>query len=259
MIYLEPTGGLANRMRVIASGIRLKNDLQTKLVVIWNENYELRCPYENLFEPPDNYVVIKKNRRHNYITRSAQSGLLNKLKATVKNRVLGISYCLTEEDFFITDFNDVAKKHKVLYIKTCQQFNSAHEEFKSFKPVALLQNQISAVSKLFENKTVGIQIRRTDNALSIKNSPLHLFIEAMNKLIAEQHDVLFFLATDDVNTELELISIFKNKIINNRKEFTRESVKGIQDAVVDLFLLSKTNYIMGSYYSSFSEVAAELG
>jgi hypothetical protein len=43
------------------------------------------------------------------------------------------------------------------------------------------------------------------------------------------------------------------------KELNRNSQQGITDAVVDMFCLSKTKYIYGSYWSSFSDIASVIG
>jgi hypothetical protein len=39
---------------------------------------------------------------------------------------------------------------------------------------------------------------------------------------------------------------------------SRKSVGGIQDAAIDLWILSRTQKILGSYRSSFSETASEI-
>jgi hypothetical protein len=50
MIILEPLGGLANRMRVIASGLAVVRESNHKLEVIWNLNKELNCNFDLLFK-----------------------------------------------------------------------------------------------------------------------------------------------------------------------------------------------------------------
>ena len=55
-----------------------------------------------------------------------------------------------------------------------------------------------------------------------------------------------------------LKKLFGNKIISFSAHKDRNSAIGIQDALADLFLLSKTSRIWGSFYSSFSEIAAKL-
>jgi len=40
---------------------------------------------------------------------------------------------------------------------------------------------------------------------------------------------------------------------------SRNSVRGMQDALVELYVLSRTNKIFGSHQSSYSETAAQIG
>ncbi|MBK0377763.1 O-fucosyltransferase family protein [Mucilaginibacter segetis] len=73
---------------------------------------------------------------------------------------------------------------------------------------------------------------------------------------ARNANVQFFLTTDDASVEHTLKEIFKERIISHPKELSRQTVLGMQDAVSDIFTLSNTNKILGSYWSSFSEVAS---
>ena len=73
-------------------------------------------------------------------------------------------------------------------------------------------------------------------------------------------DVRFFLATDDAEIKRRLLDRFgEDRIITARMELRRDSQEGMKGAVLDLFALSRTEKIIGSYYSSYSEIAAELG
>jgi hypothetical protein len=259
LIILEPTGGLANRIRVIATAIHLKKQLNCRLMVIWNENYELNCPFNQLFEPIDEFVIIKKKRLYNYVSRSAQPTLKGRILAKLKNKLTGIDYCITDEDVVKIDIYQTLKDYKTSYIKTCQALNNSTTGYNLFKPIALIRQKITALTNGFSSNTVGIQIRRTDNSFSITNSPVELFIDKMHQLVSSTPDVSFFLATDDADVETDLKKLFGDSMISQPKELSRETVIGMQDAVTDFFALSKTNRILGSYWSSFSEVAAELG
>ncbi len=68
----------------------------------------------------------------------------------------------------------------------------------------------------------------------------------------------FFLSTDDLSVEKELKALFGDKIICFEKELSRDSLIGIQHALVDMYCLSKCAMIYGSYWSSFSAMAAQL-
>jgi hypothetical protein len=259
MIYLEPQGGLANRLRVIANGIWLKRKLNTQLYVIWNQGHELNCPYHLLLEPIIDFTVIPKKRVFDFVTRTAQPNSKSRFKAKLKNLIARVEICITDEDHQLIDVYETVRHHKRIYIKTCQRFTDSIDEFKLFKPIPSLNLKINELLDLLGLTAVGVQVRRTDNTMSIANSPLELFTGRMKELLAADETTRFFLATDDVNVELELKLIFGDRIISPPKDLSRQTVAGIQAAVVDLFVLAGTGRILGSYWSSFSEVAAWVG
>lgn len=148
---------------------------------------------------------------------------------------------------------------KAIYIHTCHDFYPSHDNFSWVKPIPSIQKKIDEVAERFMDNTVGVHIRRTDHIHSIRESPLDGFILEMEECLKQDPSTRFFLATDDEDTELVLKARFKERIIIQQKRFGRDSVAAIQDAVVDLFALSKTNLILASYSSLFSETAAILG
>ena len=112
----------------------------------------------------------------------------------------------------------------------------------------------------FNSSTIGIHIRSTDHSTAMKYSPFHLF---ENKIREELHinpEATFFVATDNEDYQSRLLREFgKEKILFHKKVFERNVTQGITDAVVDMFCLSRTSKIYGSYYSSFSYVAGRIG
>ena len=60
-------------------------------------------------------------------------------------------------------------------------------------------------------------------------------------------------------TDKPAVEQFPEEIIVYKKELSREKEEGIKDALVDMLCLSKTSRIIGSFWSSFSEVSAEIG
>ncbi|SNR76068.1 hypothetical protein SAMN06265371_111103 [Lutibacter agarilyticus] len=266
MIILEPKGGLANRMRVIASGLWLSNKTHKDVKLVWNLKDELNCDFYELFKPIDSlsYVEAKK-KKYYYVEATNQQKLNKKIKAWFVNKLINIDYCIKEKDFENLIWNNkidilsISKKHKNIYFQTCQEFGENFDEFLRFKPTLEIQDIINSQTKSFNKYIIGIHIRRSDNMRSIEKSPLELFIEKIKVELKKNIESNFFLATDDVNTEIELKKIFKGKIITYNKELSRNTQKGIKDAVVDLYCLSKTKYIYGSYWSSFSDIAARIG
>jgi len=257
-------GGLANRMRFIASAIWLKEQLDTRLTVIWNENYELNCPYNQLFETAEAFQVKPVSRMNGYIKSTNQAVGIQQSLINITNNLLGINYCITEPDFHNLvwtgklDILETARRHKNIYIKTCQEFGDNQFAFKYFVPIAPLQEKVDTIIDNYSAHVVGVHIRRTDNEMSISNSPVGLFVDKMKDELQLNNETCFFLCTDDAEVETMMMQQFGNKIITYKKELSRQSIKGMQDALVDLYCLSKTAKILGSYWSSFSEIGARI-
>ncbi|MCD8298085.1 MAG: hypothetical protein LUC88_10985 [Prevotella sp.] len=106
---------------------------------------------------------------------------------------------------------------------------------------------------------VGVHIRGTDNVKSKLHSPFNVFVNFINKELIKDPNTKFYLATDEIEFKKKLIDMFDDIIITNREVLNRNSLEGMEGALIDLYCLSKTDYIIGSYYSSFSEIAAEIG
>lgn len=106
-------------------------------------------------------------------------------------------------------------------------------------------------------KPIGIHIRRTDNKRCIENSPDELFYEKINQILDNDRAARIFLCTDDDNLKHNMCSKYKDNIIT-REISTRYSPNGIEDAAIDVFLLSKCNKLYGSQ-SGFVKLAADIG
>lgn len=263
MIILEPHGGLANRMRVIASGLWLKKNSNHELAVIWNLKEELNCDFNLLFESIPNVSFVEKKEKYFYLHRSNQLNFYKRIKAYFRNKLLGIDYCITEGDLnnkvFKNKIDQIVRRNKNIHISTTQEFGDNYEELKNFVPKAKIQKIINQQTALYGENTIGIHIRQTDNFISIAKSPISLFITKIEEEINKNNDTTFFLATDDPQVENMLINLFGEKMIVYKKELSRNSQKGIIDAVIDMYCLSKTKYIYGSYWSSFSDIASIIG
>ena len=70
---------------------------------------------------------------------------------------------------------------------------------------------------------------------------------------------MFYLATDDMAEEAELRKAFPGRILSNQERcLRRDSREGMQDALLDLYSLAATRKIIGSYFSSFTDIAADM-
>ena len=121
-----------------------------------------------------------------------------------------------------------------------------------------LMQRIERIKARFTRNTVGVHIRRTDNAVSMSRSTPEGFRRAMDREIKRDFKVRFFLATDDDALKATLVQEDPDRIITQRTQVRRDTLDGMREAVVDLWCLAATQRIIGSYWSSFTDTAAEL-
>lgn len=261
MITIKPYGGLGNRIRSVDSAIALAECTGKKVKVIWDANEELNCPFSELFELSDKFEL--KEISTNYFPRKVNekfSILLHKLSI---NYPFSYDSVLHESDISrlkSEHYNFCDQKHfKKIYININGRFLLPEEPYKFFKPVKSIEARVDELSKSFNSHTIGIHIRRTDNQMAIINSPLERFFELMADEKSRNEKVKFYLATDSPESEKKITDRFPGDVIMIQKELRRDKEEGIKDALIDLLCLSRTSKIIGSFWSSFSEVAAEMG
>lgn len=153
---------------------------------------------------------------------------------------------------------DNLRKRKTVYFRTCNYLMDL-EDVTMFVPQDDLMKEINAFLPNYPENTFGLHIRRTDNIESIKNSPLESFCNVIEKNITEIPNSAFYLSTDDISVEQYLSEKYDSHILTRPKKYGRDSIDSMKDAVVDMWLLSKTRMIYGSYYSSFSRMASLVG
>lgn len=261
-IIVIPRGGLANRMRVIASVVLLMTDCSDEIEIRWTQNRELNCSYDQLFTLNKHYNIIVKQKLSiidyllKYSCIISVFKILNNKKKTF--HILGNDVLLYRDSIKKLKIKTLQKE--TIYINTCHNLFSESKGYDLFLPQSKILLKVNDLADRFNDNTYGIHIRRTDNFKSIINSPDTLFIKKIEDLIKNNSDSNFYLATDSVELENVFLNIFgHDKIITQKKILDRNNPQGIIDAYVDMVCLSKTKEIFGSYYSSFSEVASIIG
>ena len=249
MIIIQPSGGLCNRIRSINSAATLARKKGVPLKVLWLNAPELNCPFEELFIPTDEFELINIHSLNNpkklFLQLTARQRFNN--EDILKNKTGD----MLNEDFY-------EKLSDSVYIFTWEQFYPT-EDYHLFRPTPQIQEKINAITADFSSHMIGVHIRRTDNVTAIGKSGTDAFIRAMKAEIAADPEVRFFLATDEKKEEAILREHFGEKLLTNENRvIDRNSVQGMHDAMIDLFSLAATDKILGSYWSSFTDVAASM-
>jgi hypothetical protein len=66
------------------------------------------------------------------------------------------------------------------------------------------------------------------------------------------------LTTDAEEEKEQLKTIFGKRLITSSNAANRNTINGMKDALIELYILSRTNKILGSMQSSYSETAAQI-
>ena len=265
-ITLIPTSGLGNRLRIMATSMKLAREGNKKLQIYWNRNFELNARFDKLFEYPLNISVKPIPIRYKIWIEMRQFssklfGFENWYLSLFKFDFVFLDKMVSDVLQNRLNLQKEVNKAKKILICSCEEVNYFDlVDYQIFKPVADIQKTIKVMALQFTSATIGIHIRATDHVASIKNSPFYLFENKMHEELRINPEVTFFIATDNEDYQNTLLQKFgKKKILFHTKVFRRDVTEGITDAVVDLFCLSKTSKIYGSYWSSFSYVAGRIG
>ncbi len=235
-LHLQVVAGLANRLRAMISGICFAEDLGIKCILHWSADYACGSRFESLFDPmslPD-FVSVT----HLPLIKPYE--------------------CLSTED--MEHVTKVWDRQTPLLLKSYGHFHRSDmprwiKYLRKLQPTEEINKEVEARLPPFDqSRFLGIHIRRGDNVKSIEASPLQAFLKRM-----DENDSFFVVATDDAWIREQLKLRFPGRVWFPARTLERHSEEGMKEAVIDFFCLTRCSSILGSFYSSFSEIAALYG
>jgi hypothetical protein len=106
----------------------------------------------------------------------------------------------------------------------------------------------------FNEKTISIHIRSwVDYKPRAKKFNLNNFYEYIYKF--NEKDITFFITGDNKKIVNEIINYQKSKNLNNIIIYENKNFNKDEITLIELLLLSKNNILIGSYLSTFTEMA----
>lgn len=255
---IVPMGGLCNRIRTIASGYATARKLGQRVTVYWNRYAGLQAAFGELFCPPTvPDLQICENSRWLYAINFSRDYYLRWPLLHLLPGQCVFGFNAYDRKDILPHLKNAGEKP--LLIVSCSPTCLDYDLNGLFIPKPHIQQRIDRVVQTFSPHTIGVHIRRTDNTMSIECSPLDVFIQMMTKEIEKDSTVKFYVASDSKDVKQTLQEKFPERVIILYDDTDRDTLEGMEFAVVDLFCLSKTSKIIGSVYSSYSHIAAEFG
>ena len=272
---LKPINGLANRLRVLFSYKIIADYLKLPFYVYWTESdgfdetqltnlisvsdFKFVDESEWCEHRPVSFQIDKRITGTSEFKLDSSRQTKSELMAT--RMMNGTFTKITAEVSNLPNwsFNDALvnkiPNHKKLYKKLVRSLSVSDK----------VKTESQQTLKLFDGDVLGVHLRFGD-AMDFRNPKHKLHTkDNLKKIIdtCENHSGKVFVSTDDQ----EVLNMFKNKLPNKllfrKKQFVESKLNaqknGQFDAMVDLYLLSQTNYMLPTSPSSFGKFASDVG
>lgn len=232
-LTLEVVAGMANRIRSLISGICLAEDLDLNLHVIWSAN-DPACmiPFQELF---------------------ATSSLPRWVRVDMGPLEGKSVELLSPED--VERYLALSPNERPLQIRSYGHFYQK-DPVRWLKYLRALRPTDSVAAAPF-SAPIGVHIRRGDHTKSKVFSPIDAFVKTMRSL---PEDTCFVVATDSLTEKTRLLEEFgQTRLWFPATSISRMTRLGMKSALDDFIALSRCKKILGSFDSSFSQIAALYG
>lgn len=266
-IYIKVTNGLSNRLRTLNSFYSFAKKNNKKLYVCWESGPGFSNEhFLDLFEPIEDIEFI--DYREYYSKDHIRLDQFVKKNENNPDKYVflkSIGYLINQ----INNCDFSYEGNSCLEYMLPSFFQNNVNLYSKLKPQKNIQKLIDDVQIKINEHTLGVHIRRGD----AWNSPWSdkycvsdddSFFAEIDYQIKNNDKTNIFLSTDCKKTQNLFRNKYKDLIIVNEKKIFVESTDHTKeklnqkDAVIDLFLLSNTKKIIGSNWSSFSQISSEI-
>ena len=258
-IIATNNSGLGNRIKCLLSCL----NIDPSAGVCWAEVPGVfSCPFSELFTndiPQFTEREVRGKSQYDswrFIPHPHEIIPLNFAIVTADEDKIGRKFSGTRTDGrnFDLEFERIPQQMKDIYVNL----------FQSLDIHPTVQGWVDEASAVFDENTVSVHIRSWEDQDPDEESRLrqeHFF--NLNNFITEmdkfESNVKFFVCSDSVNVINKLKKIYGDRILTYDRhsplETSRSTTVGGQDDLAELLLLSKNSKILGSYISTFTEVA----
>lgn len=263
-VIVDVQYGLGNRLRALASAQVLAHKTGREFVLVWIPDVHCLAEFHDLFT--NDFPIINSRDQidfsdadqYNYMDTEAGS----------------------EKDKLIDHDSD-----RDIYVKSAfvlnHKFSKADNLSKILQQLDPVQEIKDIISQYKVEDRIGLHIRSGggkeaskdpwDNAENWsakgkenlfywrERSAPQVFMKEIDRLLTIDPSLKFFLATDSDDIYGQFQERYPDKIAFLKRDLYDRSLEQQKYALADMLLLSQTKYILGSYWSSFSEIAQCIG
>lgn len=269
-IVLHASLGLGNRIRALLSALDLARKSGRELKLVWETDVHVQCAFLDLFKA--NFITPRDVFESN------------------------TSFAINDEAYDVYDYTGSAKNKLVdfasprdIYIKTAFRINSTVKSYWSrydedkliheLQPNAVSAAIVSHFKRRLGAQYVGVHIRNSGPREELHNLPsnqytkeeydtlvkhrracnVSAFIDILSQPAYAEPGTAIFVAADKVKNIQELKAHISAPIywLDNGACLDR-SCSCLRFAIADMWVLGSSSTIIGSFWSSFTEMAAVL-
>lgn len=263
-VYVDAQHGLGNRIRAIGSAAAIAKKTNRELVIVWEADHHCECQFDDLF--------------------SYDGKVINKAFTKDAHRTMDVYNYMEVEDGACKDKLIAPDGQRHLYLRAAYTFNSPLSDWESENEFIRSLEPTKEILKMVENfemkSSIAAHVRMEAGAGldhntydSVENwtqeghDQLHFwrekshyshFIKRIDELFAQDQNAKIFLATDMPETYKVFEEYYGERLVYLKREVYDRSKEQIKYALADAILLSKAQKLLGSTWSSFSELAMRL-
>jgi hypothetical protein len=233
--YNGADAGLGNRVRVTLGAARYARYVNAPFLYVW--------PTTSHFEP--RMGELWEWRHGTSIPRST-------------SRTLGLFTGYTGNDLTSPQCRTILQIRTGGELQLPEAAGDWRADLRHLRPVPEVAEAVNSihVSEFGDSPYVGIQIRAhaVSHQRTKATSPVSWFVDKMRHTLSERPDSRFYISCDVPELKHELLRAFPSATANltSARYNSREAVRA---AIVDLYLLSSSSYMIGPTGSSFIELA----
>ena len=262
-LYIDAQHGLGNRLRAFGSAAAIARAANRDLVVVWVPDLHCECRFMDLFD---------------------YDGMVVESHAELPNDIKRYNY-MEIEDGGVKDAEIILEKGKDVLVRSAcvlkheaSNWDTENAEIQRLKPVKAVMDLINNVP--LPANSIGVHVRmeagrgRDTNAYDSQEnwskdsheqihywrekSHYSVFLKRIDALLNDELNRKIFLATDLPENYDVFIGTYKDKLLYLPRTVYDRSKEQILYGLADAILLSQSTHLLGSTWSSFSELAIRL-
>lgn len=259
IIVSTNSSGLSNRIKSFVSCVKIGIENNYTFKIKWDilddynkDTHILNCSFDKLFSNDIEISEIKKefqiyNHHCLYVNDNDNiNDNFNNFDPKIKKKFRLNDKKKRNIDFMYNKIPDNVKQNYIKYFKILE-LNSE------------LKSKVDEFSKNFNEKTISIHIRSWNRNGEKSRQDVLFNLQKFINEINKYPDNNYFLSSDSQEVIDKLKEEFNDKLLTyprkTKLDTSRDFPEGIQEDLIELYLLSKNKFIIGSHGSTFTEVA----